>query len=482
MLYCPGANSTFLEGQCMTSQGQWLCKLIWSCEVRKPNCREFRILLSMLTPLVFSFLLAQSDPVETVVQKHLDSGLLGVGVAVVEDGKVRHLKTYGKGATAKNDGHYRLASVSKQFTAGVIVRLVRDKKFGYEDTLGKLMPDTPAAWHKVTVRQLLTHTSGIPSYTDSERFGSVVMNPVTPDGIWQFMKDDPMDFEPGTAFKYNNTGYCLLGSLIERTAKKDFYSALDSILLKPAGMRATGSEKKFKIVESFGEDGKSSFPLNMDWPYAAGAIVSTLGDMVKWDQALAGAKLFTEAEKQLMFNPDPVAKRTGNDYGFGWDSQYVEGKLYSHSHTGGIPGFSTIIERTVGGVTVIVLANHEYSGVGVMSSEIRELFDPKPKPKVVEDAFPELTAKHRKMIDELVAGKCDETLFSPEFLQKAPPAMLLATSQRFAEFGPLTEFVLVKSEGEKAVRRTYRLVFGTTPLTLQVAVGVDGLITGMVIR
>jgi hypothetical protein len=117
-----------------------------------------------------------------------------------------------------------------------------------------------------------------------------------------------------------------------------------------------------------------------------------------------------------------------------------------------------------------------------MSSEIRDLFDPKPKPKVVEDAFPELTAKHRKMIDELVAGKCDETLFSPEFLQKAPPAMLLATSQRFAEFGPLTEFVLVKSEGEKAVRRTYRLVFGTTPLTLQVAVGVDGLITGMVIR
>lgn len=412
----------------------------------------------------------------------MDSGLLGVGVAVVEDGKVRHLKTYGKGATAKNDGHYRLASVSKQFTAGVIVRLVRDKKFGYDDTLGKLMPDTPAAWHKVTVRQLLTHTSGIPSYTNSDRFESVVRNPVTPDGIWQFMKDDPMDFEPGTAFKYNNTGYCLLGSLIERTTKKDFYSALDTILLKPAGMSETGSEKKFKIVESFGDDGKASFPLNMDWPYAAGAIVSTLNDMVKWDQALAGTKLFTEAEKQLMFSPDPITKKSNENYGFGWNSNYVDGQLYSYSHTGGIPGFSTIIERTVGGVTVIVLANHEYSGVGVMSNEIRDIFEPKPKPAKVADRMPELTAKHRKMIDELVAGKCDEALFSPEFLEKAPPTMLLATSRRFAEFGPLTEFELVKSEGEKAVRRTYRLVFGTTPLTLQVAVGEDGLITGMVIR
>lgn len=435
----------------------------------------------MLTSLALHLALIQPNPVDVIVQKHLDKGLLGVGVAVVKDGKLVHLKTYGKGATPKNDGHYRLASITKQFTSGVIVRLVREKKFTYDDTLGKLMPDTPAAWHAVTVRQLLTHTSGIPSYTDSPRFVFSAQKPVKPDGIWQFMKDDKMDFAPGTKYKYNNTGYCLLGSIIERTTKKDYYAALDTYLLRPAGMRTTGSEKRFKVVESFGENGKPSFQLNMDWPYAAGALTSTLADMVKWDVALRGTKLFTAEEKQLMFNPDPATKKLGQDYGFGWDTTYANDKLYSHSHTGGIPGFSNIIERTANGVTTIVLANHEYEGVVSLRAEIRDLFDPMPKPPVVPDTMPELTAKHRKMIEELVAGRCDETLFAPDFLKKVPAAVLLSTSKRFAALGELKEFALVKSEGEKDVRRTYRIVFGSSPLTLGVSLK-DGLIIGMMIN
>lgn len=425
--------------------------------------------------------LIQSSTVDAIVQQNLDKGLLGVGVAVVKDGKLIHLKTYGKGATAKNDGHYRLASITKQFTAGVIVKLVREKKLSYEDTLGKLMPETPAAWHPVTIRQLLTHTSGIPSYTESHKFMGVAKKPTTPDGIWQFTKADKMDFEPGSKFKYNNTAYCLLGSIIERTTKKDYYSALNTYLLKPAGMSSTGSEKKFKVVPSFDDEGSPSFPLNMDWPYAAGALVSTLGDMVKWDRALRGTKLFSQAEKKLMFSPDPLAKKQGQDYGFGWNTTYADGKPYSHWHTGGIPGFSNIFERTTKGVTVIMLANHEFTGIAGLRTAIRDAFDPMPRPNAIQDSNPELTAKHKKLLEDLFEGKCDESKFSTEFLKNVPSSALLSTSKDLLKLGPLKEFSLVKSNGDSDTRRSYRVVLGTTPLTLSIAEEKD-VIVGMTIR
>ncbi len=435
----------------------------------------------MLTSLAIHLVLVQPNPVDLIVQRHLDKGLLGVAVAVVKDGKVVHLKTYGKGATAKNEGHYRLASITKQFTAGLIVRLVREKKFTYEDKLGKLMPDTPAAWHPVTVRQLLTHTSGIPSYTDSKKFGFVMQKPVSPDGIWQLVKDEKIDFAPGSKYNYNNTAYALLGCIIERTTKKDFYAALDSYLLRPAGMRSTGSEKRFKVVESFGENGKPSFKMNMDWPYSAGGLVTTLADMTRWDLALRGNKLFTNAEKELMFNPDPTTVKLKEPYGFGWHPNYEDGKVYSYAHTGGIPGFSTVIERAVNGTTVIVLANHEHEARGPLSNEVMELFNPKPIPPKVIDAMPELTVKHQQMFSNLLRGQVNESDFSQEFLKQVPVAVLVSSSKKFAEMGELGEFVLLKSEGDKDVRRAYRLKLGDTKMTLSIAVQ-NGVIVGMTIR
>ncbi len=436
----------------------------------------------MINQVVLSILLSQANPVDSVVQKYLDLGLKGVGVAVVQDGKVVHLKTYGQGATLKNDGRYRLASISKQFTAAVIVKLVREKKLRYEDTLGKLMPDTPSAWHKVTVRQLLTHTGGLPSYSESPKLGAVRNDPVKPDGIWKLVADEPMIFEPGTAYRYSNTGYCILGTLIERTTKQDFYSALDSMILKPAGMRSTGPEKRFKVVESFGREGEPTEPINMDWVYAAGGLVSSLQDMVKWDRALAGTELFSEAEKHLMFNPEPITIKSNDNYGFGWLSNYVDGELYSYSHTGGIRGFSTVIERTVRGVTVIALANHQNDTVRSLRAEIRDMFDPKPKASPLKDTMPDLTEKHRKMLDDLLAGTCDESIFTPLFLSRVPPANLIATIKRFTDLGPLNEFTLARSAGDKEVQRVYRVVFGTTALSLHVSIGADGLIGAMSIR
>jgi hypothetical protein len=219
----------------------------------------------------------------------------------------------------------------------------------------------------------------------------------------------------------------------------------------------------------------------MDWPYSAGALVTTLADMTRWDIALRGTRLFTTTEKELMFNPDPTTVKLKEPYGFGWHPKYENGKIYSYAHEGGIPGFSTMIDRAVDGTTVIVLANHEHRSRSILSNEVIEHFYPKPIPPMTVDTMPELTAKHRQMFVNLLKGSVNESDFSDEFLKQVPVSVLISSSKQFAEMGELGDFVLIKSEGDKDVRRSYRLMLGETKMTLNIAVQ-GGLIVGMTIR
>ena len=161
--------------------------------------------------------------------------------------------------------------------------------------------------------------------------------------------------------------------------------------------------------------------------------------------------------------------------------QYENGKIYSYAHNGGIPGFSTLIERAVDGTTVIVLANHEHENRGLLSNELVERFNPKPVPPLVMDTMPELTAKHRQMFANLLQGLVNESDFSADFLKQVPASVLVSSSKRFAQVGELGEFALIKSEGEKDVLRSYRLLLGETKMTLNIAVQ-GGVIFGMTIR
>jgi hypothetical protein len=203
--------------------------------------------------------------------------------------------------------------------------------------------------------------------------------------------------------------------------------------------------------------------------------------MTRWDIALRGNKLFSNAEKELMFNPDPTTVKLKEPYGFGWHPKYENGKIYSYAHNGGIPGFSTLIERAVDGTTVIVLANHEHENRGLLSNELVERFNPKSVPPLVMDTMPELTAKHRQMFANLLQGLVNESDFSADFLKQVPASVLVSSSKRFAQVGELGEFALIKSEGEKDVLRSYRLLLGETKMTLNIAVQ-GGVIFGMTIR
>jgi D-alanyl-D-alanine carboxypeptidase len=442
-----------------------------------------------MTRMISTILLASqlqssfASQIDSIAEAQLKSGAKGLAIAVIDNGKPVFSKGYSADGTITPDSSFRIASITKQFTAGIIVRLVREKKLGYEDPLGKWIPEVPSEWKDVTIRQLLTHTSGIPSYTDAPGLMAVITKPVSPDGIWQFVAKTKMNFKPGQGWKYNNTAYTLLGSIIEKATKQKYFSVLDRYIFKPLNMKRSGEEKKFPVVPSFDGEGKPSFALNMDWPYSAGAIVSTANDMAKWDAALRGKSLFTDAEKEMMFTPDPVSVKNNENYGFGWVVRTVEGKRVSVAHSGGIPGFSTMINRSMlKGTTVIVLSNNESNAAGVIASKVMRLLEPgveSEPPKGDVDTKPELTSRHKTLFESLLDGSVSKDRFDPSFLKKAPLDMIKATAANFAKMGKLGEFTFLK---EAAGARSYFVRIGDAEMKFTVSENSEGKIVGMLVQ
>ena len=249
-------------------------------------------------------------------------------------------------ATAKSV--FRIGSVTKQFAAAAVMQLAEQKKVELDKPIGSYLPTLPATWHRVTVRQLLNHTSGIPSYTSlgpawAARWGE----DMPPDTIVALTASKPLDFEPGTKFRYNNTGYVVLGMLIEKVTGRSWGDDLIERFSKPLGLtdtrnclnepliprRAHGYEKT--------EDGwKNAKYLSMSQPFAAGAMCSTVGDLTRWNRALHGGKVVSAESYKLMTTPEGAAAEGRMRYGFGLGQDTVAGRQ-AISHGGGIHGFIT---------------------------------------------------------------------------------------------------------------------------------------------
>jgi CubicO group peptidase (beta-lactamase class C family) len=258
------------------------------------------------------------------------------------------------------DTKFRLGSITKQFTATAILQLVDQGKLSVDDPISKYYADAPAAWAKVTIKHLLTHTSGIPSYTALPGFfDKSSMSPLSPDGIIKLTRDMPLEFEPGAKYNYDNTGYILLGYVIEKISGETYADYVAKHIFAPLGMKDTGYDVSTTILRHRAsgykptKDGwRNADYLDMTLPYAAGSLYSTTGDLLIWDRALTEGKILTPASRQAMFTD------YGNHYGFGWGIKPVAGHEQV-SHGGGINGFSTGISRyPKDGVVAVVLANY----------------------------------------------------------------------------------------------------------------------------
>ena len=262
---------------------------------------------------------------------------------------------------------FRLGSITKQFTSMLIMQLVEQGKLKLNGKITDYLPDYPkATGSKITIHHLLTHTSGIPSYTSFPKFFETMSrDPYTPDAFVKKFSGLPLEFEPGSTFSYDNSGYFLLGVIIEKITGKPYAEVLKETILTPLAMNDTGYDlaepilsKRASGYEKRSEGYVNAPYLDMSIPYAAGSLYSTVEDLYRWDQALYTDKLLADSvSKATMFTPFL------NHYAYGWGvSNMMVGQLKDSllliEHGGGINGFNTLISRIPADKRLVVLLNN----------------------------------------------------------------------------------------------------------------------------
>jgi CubicO group peptidase (beta-lactamase class C family) len=283
---------------------------------------------------------------QQVIQSYVDNKSFMGTVLVTKDGKVLINEGYGSAdlewkipnsPTVK----FRLGSVTKQFTAAGILLLEERGKLKIEDPVSKYIPDAPAAWQKITIYNLLTHTSGIPNFTSFPDYGPTEWKDTNPTELVARFRDKPLDFEPGSKFSYSNSGYVLLGYLLEKISGQTYGEFLQQNIFTPLGMADTGMDSTTAILPQRAQGYQPSANgirhagyTSMTIPFSAGALYSTTGDLLKWEQGLFGGKVLSPASLTKMTTPFK------DDYAFGLIVSARDGhKLITHG--GGIEGFNT---------------------------------------------------------------------------------------------------------------------------------------------
>ena len=268
---------------------------------------------------------------------------------------------------------FRIASVTKQFTAAAILQLRDQGRLSLEDPVSKHYPGAPSAWASITLHHLLTHTSGIPSYSNAplSQLYSGSRIDRTPEALIALTRDKPLEFLPGSKFEYDNTGYVLLGQIIENVSGQSYAAYLENRIFGPLGMRHTGYDESTRILPArasgytLDDRGlRNAHFISMTQPYAAGSLYSTVGDLLIWDQALHASRVISAASVVAMFT----------DYGFGYGFGEYIGKMQGHlvwGHGGGINGFASKLTRyPAEELTVIVLSNLENAEVDKITEEL----------------------------------------------------------------------------------------------------------------
>lgn len=306
--------------------------------------------------LTLPALLAAQSPAartaDSLVRDYMASGNSpSVAIALIRGADTVLFAAYGSAdlehdVPATVNSVYRIGSVTKQFTAAAVMQLVEQGKLGLEDSIGKHLDNLPSEWQSVTVHQLLNHTSGIPSYTSlGVRWSRIWGVEMSPDSIIALVRDKAMDFPPGTKWAYNNTGYVLLGMLIEKITGTTWGRDLESRFTQPLGLDNTLNCLAMPLIPhrvrgyEKGGDGWINAPyLAMSQPYAAGAMCSTIGDLSSWNRALHTGKVVSPQSYQLMTTPSGAA--AGDHYGFGLMRDTIAEHVMI-THGGGIHGFAT---------------------------------------------------------------------------------------------------------------------------------------------
>ena len=338
------------------------------------------LLLLILLPTLCSSQKNYSLLLDEYVRAHMNVKGFSGTVLVMQHNIPLLKKAYGMADREWNiqntiDTKFRIGSITKQFTASCILQLIEQGKLNLTDKLSKYIPGFPKG-DSVTIHMLLNHTSGIASYTDQKGFTDLATLSLSKDSIISYIKSKPYNFSPGSKFLYNNSGFFILGYILEKVSGQSYDEYLRAHIFDKLSMSNTGVDKLDTLLpkRARGYSKKNKHYINADffsleWPFSAGILYSTIDDMYKWDRALYGTSIISTSSKQMMFTPG----KSNYGYGIIIDSFENHPRIW---HNGGIPGFVSNISRYINDdVCIIVLSNDDYNADQISNGLADILFD-----------------------------------------------------------------------------------------------------------
>jgi D-alanyl-D-alanine carboxypeptidase len=431
-----------------------------------------------LALLLCAVVRAGADEVDRLVEAQMRKrNVPGLSLAVVRDGKVVKARGYGFAnlelkAAATPETVYEVGSLTKQVTAAAVMLLVEEGRLSLEDKISKHFSGLPGAWGAVTVRHLLTHTSGIKTYVGTPGFE--LSRRLSGDEFIKAAGGLPLLFEPGTSWDYSNTNFNLLGHLVERASGKPFWQFLEERLFRPLGMTATRYNDHRRVIPLradgyfFREGGwaKRDPPV---WDVgAAGALLSTALDMAKWETALEAGRVLKASSLEQMWTPVRLSGGGTYPYGFGWSVETFRGRRLL-SHGGLMAGFSAYVARyPEERLTVVVLCNlanlREFPPAGRIGTAVAALYIPSlalDALREAADAEPQVTQTLRAALHGFLEGRPDASLFTPQSFAFLTSERGAALRKELSARGALTSLALLerREEGRDRVY-LYRAALG----------------------
>ena len=323
--------------------------------------------------------------VDALAQKVLSRPVAGISVAVARDGKVILARGFGMANVEHSvqvtpETVFHIDSISKNILAAVLLQLVHQGKLNLDDDVTKYVPEAPTQGHRVTVRQLLNHTSGIYSFTSLPEAEANERLDLTHEQVLALFKDKPFFFEPGIAWRYNNSGFYLAGMVVESVTKTDYGTYVREHLFKPLGINSAQLCDARMVVPHIAsgydrDQGNLVHAAFLSWklPWAAGAICATATDLLKWQAALDAGSVLSASSLKLMRTPTILADSMSVDYGLGTRLGSLEGHRVV-GHTGGGGGYGAALESFPDDhLTVAVLINTEGAPALTLAADVARL-------------------------------------------------------------------------------------------------------------
>jgi CubicO group peptidase (beta-lactamase class C family) len=443
---------------------------------------------------------AQVDAlVQTEIKRQHIPGLV---LGVYSEGKITKTRGYGVANVewdipVQPDTVFQSGSVGKQFVATAVMMLVEEGKVGLDDSVRKYFPDAPEAWNSITVRNLLSHTSGLGEYESDERTKPgepfYLRLDFTEQQLYKNIAAMPLDFKPCERWSYRNTNYVLLGMLIHRVTGESYGDFLQSRIFKPLGMTSTRIISEEDIIPRRAAgyrlvDGELK---NQEWvsptfnSTADGALYFTVLDLSKWDAALYTEKLVRRSTLEQMWASMTCTDGKKYPYGFAWWVQESNGhRLLEHG--GAWQGFTADISRYVDDrFTVVVLTNldSDHSDPRRIAHGVAMLYLPDLRMKPIADTAPQVGVLLRTTLAELVATKVNLDSFAPEGRSAWMPERIKSLGERLKSFGPVKSLSLLESKSEDGSHHyKYRIEFADGPMMVDLNLNRDNKITGLQIR